>query len=81
MQPCNLPLQAPGDLGFGYGFNPFKNSPEKFTELQLKELKNGRLAQVSIIGMWVQELVTGQSTIEQLQAGHFDPFGDGQGVF
>jgi hypothetical protein len=38
--------QAPGDLGFGYNFNPFKNSPEKFTELQLKELKNGRLAMV-----------------------------------
>jgi hypothetical protein len=29
----------------------------------------------------VQELLTGQGPIEQLQAGHISPFGDGQGFF
>lgn len=36
--------KAPGDLGFGLAFNPFPDDAEKFAALQLKELKNGRLA-------------------------------------
>ena len=35
--------------------------------VQLKELKNGRLAMVAIIGQWVQELLTGQGPIEQVR--------------
>lgn len=73
--------KAPGDLGFGANFNPFKNDPEKFAELQLKELKNGRLAMMGIAGMLLQESLTGQTTLQQIAAGHYNPFGDGQGFF
>ena len=55
--------KAPGDVGFGSAFIP--DDAEKFAELQLKELKNGRLAMVSIIGQFVQEKLTGQNPIEQ----------------
>ncbi|CEM02552.1 unnamed protein product [Vitrella brassicaformis CCMP3155] len=71
--------RAPGDLGFG--INPFENDPVEFAKLQLKEIKNGRLAMIAIAGMLVQELVTGQTTLQQLREGHISPFGDGQGLF
>ncbi|TFJ85196.1 hypothetical protein NSK_003619 [Nannochloropsis salina CCMP1776] len=73
--------KAPGDLGFGYNFNPFKNDPEKFAELQLKELKNGRLAMLGAAGILLQESITGQTCFEQIAAQHLSPFGDGQGFF
>ncbi|KAG5190954.1 light harvesting complex protein [Tribonema minus] len=71
------PEKAPGDLGFGI----YPDTQEELEELQLKELKNGRLAQVAIVGAFVQEKLTGQGPIEQLLAGHTSPFGDGQGAF
>lgn len=72
--------KAPGDIAnFGDFAKPTDEA--EWESLQLKELKNGRLAQVAIIGMFVQELLTGQGPIEQLQAGHYSPFGDGQGFF
>ena len=126
------PEKAPGQLGrFGEAFKP--EGEDEMAAVQLKELKNGRLAMVAIIGQWVQvrrvglgwvllrccvacgpitlslcpfpivivvscvspsvaphrrlllprpqELLTGQGPIEQLQAGHISPFGDGQGFF
>jgi len=74
--------KAPGELGnFGQAFNPFQNNPERFAELQLKELKNGRLAQVAFAGIVVQEALTGQTPLAQLAAGHISPFNDGQGFF
>jgi Chlorophyll A-B binding protein len=51
--------RAPGD----FGFDPLKlypKSPEKQKEMQIKELKNGRLAMVAIGGMVAGALVTGQ---------------------
>jgi light-harvesting complex I chlorophyll a/b binding protein 1 len=73
------PEKAPGDLGFGMPFVP--KDPAQFSALQLKELKNGRLAQVAILGQLLQESLTGQGPIEQLLVGHISPFGDGQGFF
>jgi len=74
--------KAPGEIGtFGQAFNPFEDDAEKFAALQLKELKNGRLAMVSIMGMLVQEQLTGQTTLQQIAEGHLNPFGDGQGFF
>jgi hypothetical protein len=54
--------KAPGDLGFG----AYPDTDEELEVLQLKELKNGRLAMISIVGMFVQEKVTGLGPIEQL---------------
>jgi Chlorophyll A-B binding protein len=50
--------RAPGD----FGFDPLKlypKSPEKQKEMQIKELKNGRLAMVAIGGMVAGAVVTG----------------------
>jgi len=71
--------RAPGDVGFGAAFIP--DDADDFAALQLKELKNGRLAMMAIIGQFVQEKLTGQGPIEQLLEGHYSPFGDGQGMF
>eukprot|EP00612_Vaucheria_litorea_P001457 CAMPEP_0171457754 /NCGR_PEP_ID=MMETSP0945-20130129/3706_1 /TAXON_ID=109269 /ORGANISM="Vaucheria litorea, Strain CCMP2940" /LENGTH=219 /DNA_ID=CAMNT_0011983425 /DNA_START=48 /DNA_END=707 /DNA_ORIENTATION=+ len=71
---------APGDLKFDpLGIAP--KDADEFEELQLKELKNGRLAMVATAGFFIQEILTGQGALEQLTSGHFSPFGDGQGAF
>lgn len=45
--------QAPGELGdFGQSWNPYPDNPVAFSKLQLKELKNGRLAMLAIMGEW-----------------------------
>ncbi|CEM27246.1 unnamed protein product [Vitrella brassicaformis CCMP3155] len=65
--------KAPGDLGY-FG-DSFKNSdPEEFRKDQLRELKNGRLAMIGIMGMMVQEGLTGQSVWEQIGSGNINPF-------
>lgn len=44
-------FQAPGELGnFGQKWNPYPDNPVAFSKLQLKELKNGRLAMLAIMG-------------------------------
>lgn len=74
--------KAPGELGnFGQAWNPYPDNPVAFSKLQLKELKNGRLAMLAIMGEMVQEALTGQTAVEQLTSGHLSPFGDGQGLF
>lgn len=73
-------FERPGD----FGWDPLSIRPaddELLDELQVKELKNGRLAMLSFAGMAYQSFLTGQGTIEQLASGHISPFGDGQGIF
>ncbi|KAG5189618.1 chlorophyll a/b-binding protein domain-containing protein [Tribonema minus] len=72
--------KAPGDIAtFGDFVKP--SDEDEWEKIQLRELKNGRLAMVASIGMFVQEALTGQGPIEQLQVGHISPFGDGSGFF
>ncbi|CAM9180924.1 unnamed protein product [Ascophyllum nodosum] len=67
--------KAPGELGdFGQAWNPYPDNPVAFSKLQLKELKNGRLAMLAIMAELVQEKITGQTTIEQLASGNINPF-------
>jgi len=73
-------VSRPGD----FGWDPLNIRPKDeaaLDDMQTKELKNGRLAMLSVAGMAYQTYVTGQGTIEQLSSGHISPFGDGQGIF
>lgn len=46
----------PGDVGFDpLGFKP--QDPQAFADMQTRELQNGRLAMIGVIGMMSQELV------------------------
>jgi light-harvesting complex I chlorophyll a/b binding protein 1 len=49
----------PGDIGLGL-FDP---EDEKTVELMNKELNNGRLAMIGVLGMIAQELVTQQQLL------------------
>jgi len=70
----------PGNFGTGYWGRKIQDPTERRTKLTA-ELNNGRLAMVAFTGMIVQNGLTGQSPIEQLQSGHISPFNDGQGFF
>merc|ERR1719214_579376 len=49
----------PGDMGFDpLGLKP--TDPQKFKEMQSKEINNGRLAMIAAAGMIAQEIATGQ---------------------
>lgn len=73
------PENEPGDIG-GSSWVRYSDPDVRKDKLN-KELNNGRLAQMAIMGMLVQEGLTGQTPLAQIASGHISPFGDGQGAF
>jgi len=79
-----------GDLNLGQkgSINPFgfNYDDEEYFAMQTREVKNGRLAMVAIIGMFLQSAITGQGIVTQIasaftvpgavaKAGYFFPDG------
>jgi light-harvesting complex I chlorophyll a/b binding protein 1 len=70
----------PGDLGFD-PLNLKPEDPETWEKVQVRELKNGRLAMLAIAGMLYTESLTGNGVLEAWKIGAVSPFGDGKGIF
>jgi light-harvesting complex I chlorophyll a/b binding protein 1 len=57
------------------------SDPETWEKVQLRELKNGRLAMLAIAGQLYTEFLTGNGVLEAWKLGQVSPFNDGLGIF